>query len=146
MDPSKDLPSFLLNASDRLIESNGWSPSEIGVYFRLILNSWLNGALPEDTKRLCKLCGISFPSFKKMWDTTLKFKLQGNGNGTLIIPWLEEVRRKQRTFRELCGEHGKKSAEKRANVIQLTSNRRSTAVEPTRQPDGNGFGFDLKNK
>lgn len=109
----KDLPAFLLNASDLMMETNGFTCSELGAYLRLLLSEWVNGPLPSDVNKLARKCGIPASMFKKMWLATVNFKFEANGNGTLISPWLEQIRERQRKYQELQSKKGKRSAEVR---------------------------------
>jgi len=106
-------PAFLIYASDLLTATNSWTPAELGIYLRLLLTSWVNGPLPSDVRKLSRICGIPTGTFKKMWDRTVSWKFENNGNGELRNQWLEEVREKQAKFRELQREKGIKGAEKR---------------------------------
>lgn len=105
-------PAFQLYASDFYVDTADWSVAEIGAYFRLLMAEWVNGPLPDDTKRLARIATLDHGNFVKLWGPTLQGKFVKNGNGTLYNRRLEEEREKQANYIEKQRIKGSKRAEK----------------------------------
>jgi len=111
---------YLFDVEKFLSETQGWSLSEIGVYMRLLAYQWTHGALPNDTQRLCKTCGIDHGNFRKLWEPMVIRMFEKNGDGLLRNPRLEVAREKQAKYLERQSNAGKERAKQRyGNVVQL---------------------------
>jgi len=105
-------PAFRCYAADFYMDTLTWDTDDIGVYFRLLMCSWVNGPLPPDLCDLAKIAGKTKQKFKKNWSKiSQKFMLDGNGN--LINQRLEKERKKQLNYREQQRIYGKDGANKR---------------------------------
>ena len=125
-------PAFQMYAGDFLVDTQGWTATEVGIYTRLLMNEWVNGRLPEEMERLARIGGIDLGNFLKCWRRVIQDKFEySNGapppGGTLpnsgspppigdIVKFtspgfvnnrLELEREKQDKFRELQSEKGK---------------------------------------
>jgi len=139
-------PAFQLYASDFYIDTNSWTVDELGIYTRLLLSQWVNGALPSEENRLARIAGCGVKRFLAGW-SQVQVKFHLNGNGTYINDRLEEERAKQVEYKELQSLRGKKSANKRWGTPVTTV---ITTVKPALQPDCNSSSSSssssLKNK
>ena len=99
-------PAFQLYAADFYMDTNAWTPEEVGIYFRLLLSEWVNGPLQNDPKRLARIAGIGSKKWPKRW-TIIASKFSQNGDGKLYNKRLEEEREIQRKYRELQTKKGK---------------------------------------
>ena len=111
----KDGPAFQLYASDFYMDTSGWTATQIGIYFRLLMYEWVNEHLPNDIIMLSRIAQIDPGNFLKCYRPTVEGKFTPNGDGTLINKRLEEVRENQRKYRESQAEKGRHSAKKRWN-------------------------------
>ena len=127
----KDGPAFQMYSDLFYIDTAEWEPFEVGIYTRLLMCEWANGSLPQDEKKLARLSGTTPKKFQKAFKI-VKEKFHVNGNGRLINFKMEEVREKQRQYRDFQRQKGKKSAEKRWHKDITTV---ITTVEPVLQPD-----------
>jgi uncharacterized protein YdaU (DUF1376 family) len=125
-------PAFQLYAADFYMDTVGWSCEEIGLYFRLLMAEWTNGYLPNDPKRLAKICQIGAKKFHHNFKNVSPKFIQ-NGNGHLINVRLEKTRAQQNHYIEMQREKGKKSAIKRwgDGVTAVTD-----GLQPEGQPEG----------
>lgn len=72
-------PAFLFYSKDWLEGTMELTADEKGVYVDLLAHQHQKGTLPSETKRLCKLVGMSEPDFIKIWDgIKQKFKPTDN--------------------------------------------------------------------
>lgn len=110
-DKIKDGPAFQLYAADFYMDIVGWSTTQVGIYFRLLMYEWVNEALPNDIKRLARIAGIDVGNFKKCYLQDIANKFVPNGNGNLINKRLEETREKQRQYKENQAESGRRGVE-----------------------------------
>lgn len=134
----KDGPAFQLYASDFYMDTNGWTATQIGIYFRLLMHEWINGSIPNDIQGLARIAQIDPGNFLKCYRPTVEGKFTPNGDGNLINKRLEDVRESQRIFRESQAEKGRKSAGKRwgdkvTGVITTVTER----LQPEGQPEDN---------
>jgi len=107
-----EAPAFQLFAADFYMDTLEWSVDEVGIYWRLLEAQWVNGSIPDDMERLCRIAGCGAKKFSSGWKIVgAKFKL--NGDGRLQNVRLEETREVQRKYRESQSEAGKRGAEKR---------------------------------
>jgi len=107
-----EAPAFQLYAATFFIDTAEWSVDEVGIYWRLLEAQWCNGSLPDNITRLSRVAGCSPQKFQKAWGQ-IAIKFTQNGDGRLINLRLEKEREKQRNYRELQAEKGKRGAEKR---------------------------------
>jgi len=127
----KDGPAFQLYASDFYMDTTGWTPTQVGVYIRLLLAEWVNGPLPNQMSELARIAGLSDTrTMYKMWSAKLVNKFVENGGGLLINKRLEEVRAKQRKYRESQKEKGKRGADIRWEKV-------IAPAMPVQSPDNN---------
>ena len=109
-------PAFQLYAADFYMDTAGWTATEVGAYFRLLLHEWVNGPLPNHMPELARIAGISdVRTLHKMWLATLGKKFTVTDGNLLVNKRLEEEREKQVKRRELQSEKGKSGACKRWN-------------------------------
>jgi len=125
----KDGPAFQLYAADFYMDTISWTNEEIGIYLRLLLSEWINGPLDFNARKLASISQISLRKFGIKW-VKIGEKFTENKDGKLINERLEEVREKQRLWREKSSLGGKKSAEQRTRVVQ-------PPYQPNGQPKGN---------
>lgn len=137
----KDGPAFQLYAADFYMDTISWSNEDVGAYLRLLLSEWINGPLDFNAKKLAKTCQISAKRWPKRWQIIgQKFTL--NDDGKLINERLEKEREKQHLWREKSSLGGKKSAEKRARVVEPSH---QPTGQPNDQPKGNSSLFTLQS-
>jgi len=140
----KDGPAFQLYAADFYMDTGGWTPTQVGIYFRLLMSEWVNGSIPNDMEQLSRIAQIDGGNFLKCYRPTIEGKFVPNGDGNLINKRLEEVREKQRKYRESQSQKGKYSA-------QIRWDKKITGViteaQPTTQPNCNSSSSSsLSNK
>ncbi len=122
-------PAFQFYPKDFLAGTADMSNAEVGAYIRLLCHQWDKGGyLPDDDKKLTRLCGGDGHGIKV---AKTKFIFS---EGMIINKRLEKERSKQKEFRELQREKGLKSAEKR-RLEQI--NRGSNPVDIRLQPKSN---------
>jgi len=115
-------PAFQFYPSDFLSDENVvlMSNQEAGCYIKLLCFCWKQGSVPNDTKKLAKLCGEDSESMATLWENIEPcFKV--NGNGRLINPRLEKERCNQDKYHERQRKAGKMGAEKRWRNKDLNS-------------------------
>jgi uncharacterized protein YdaU (DUF1376 family) len=136
-------PAFQMYASDFLVDTNDWTVDEVGIYLRLLLSEWVNGALPNDEKRLSRIAGCNYQKFKKKW-SVIASKFEQNGNQKLINKRLELEREKQDKYRELQSEKGKmggRPQKSRSFPPALTEQKPEESSSSS-----SSFSFSKKNK
>lgn len=124
-------PAFQIYPADFYMDTISWSSEDLGVYLRLLFCEWLNGPLDFNAKKLAKIGQISDKKWAKSWQIVGQ-KFAMNGNGKLINKRLEREREKQQLWREKSSLGGKKSAERRARVVQ-------PPYQPNGQPKANSL-------
>lgn len=67
-------PAFQLYAADFYMDTVGWTATEVGAYFRLLMHEWVNGPLPNDMGQLARIAGVDPKTMKKFWDTSIGTK------------------------------------------------------------------------
>ena len=72
-------PAFLFYSKDWLEGTAELMPDEKGVFIDLLAHQHQKGSLPEDTKRLARIVGLSHNQFMLIWDV-IKSKFQNNNN------------------------------------------------------------------
>jgi len=129
----KDGPAFQMYSDLFYIDTAEWDPYAVGMYTRMLLCQWANGSVSANEKELMRITGSSQYFFKKFSKEVLqKFILSDDLR--YRNPKMEEVREKQRKYRESQSERGKKSAQKRwgSHVTGVI-----TPVQPALIPDCN---------
>lgn len=107
-------PAFQLYAADFYMDTVGWTATEVGAYFRLLMHEWVNGPLPNNMADLSRIAGISDArTLYKMWSRTLVNKFTTTDGNLLINKRLESEREKQSINRELQVKKGISGANKR---------------------------------
>lgn len=76
-------PAFLLYSKDWLQGTAGLMPEEKGVYIDLLAHQHQDGDLPNDTKRLARMVGLSQSEFDPIW-CNLKGKFTTNEVNRLV--------------------------------------------------------------
>ena len=112
-------PAFRLYASDFYMDTQTWSNEEVGVYLRLLLYQWINGSIPNDDKKMRKICSLSARKWSKIWPN-ISHKFVTKNEQNLIKLRLEEEREKQLKYKEKLSKAGKKGMEnryKKANEV-----------------------------
>ncbi len=135
----KDGPAYQMYAQDFDMDTATWKNKEIGVYVRLLNYEWVNGGLPTDLKELAQIAREKNQIFNKIWIKTVSSKFQDAGQNKFINRKMEEVREKQRKYREVQSQRGKKSALKRwgENITGVITEPVIDSVKIRLQPDCN---------
>ena len=60
-------PAFQLYASDFYMDTAHWEPETVGIYFRLLMFEWVNKSIPNNTRELARIAGLSPKKFTKNW-------------------------------------------------------------------------------
>jgi uncharacterized protein YdaU (DUF1376 family) len=94
-------------AADFLVDTDGWTATEVGIYTRLLMSEWVNGKLPEEIPRLARIAGIDLGNFLKCWARVVGSKFSKNGSPGFVNQRLELERTKQEKYRELQSLKGK---------------------------------------
>lgn len=121
------IPSFPLYAQDFDMDTNTWTNEQVGMYLRLLLSEWINGPLPNDTKKLAQIARISPKKFSNLFQICSK-KFVQDGNGFLINLKMEKIRKKVYKYIEQKKKAGIASAHKRWLKNNGRYNTRSTDV------------------
>jgi len=129
--PLHRAPAFQFYADDFLAGTLDLSQEEVGAYVRLLCHQWNRGSIPVEAEKQQRLAGGSVSV-----DVLAKFRLQPDGK--LVNERLEQERQKQADYREAQRQKGLASAEARRKQPKV--NRKSTAVQPSHQPDGQPEG------
>ncbi|HAM23210.1 MAG TPA: hypothetical protein DCQ04_13270 [Actinobacteria bacterium] len=143
---NKQGPSFQFYAADFIIGTAHLTPSDVGVYIRLLALSWDKGPLPDDTRTLAAMAGLSHRLFLKTWR-----KLEEKWEKTdhfWLHPRLEAQRAHYQAIAEQNAEKGRKGAlarQKASAAVQPQFSRSSTGVQPQGQPKGNTPNSDLRS-
>lgn len=141
-------PAFQLYAADFYMDTNGWTPDEVGIYFRLLMHEWVNGDLPDDTKRLASIAQCSYKKFQFGWEIIAK-KFIPKGKGLLINKRLEETRKEQEEYYKKVTESGRLGGLKTQERRRLQSSDPSSDPSSERPSENKGLqssSSSLKNK
>ena len=138
-------PAFQFYAADFFMDTNSWTPSQVGAYCRLLMYEWVNGSLPAQIGKLARIAGIDPRNMQKMWSAEIAKKFTTDGAGMLVNLRLEEERQKQLKYRELQSERGKIGAEKRWNPLTDAIAPAITPAKPTPQPEDSSSVFSLQS-
>ncbi|MCG8381822.1 MAG: DUF1376 domain-containing protein [Gammaproteobacteria bacterium] len=141
-------PAFPFYASDVLSDMKVMlmSNQEFGCYMKLLCHCWIEGAIPNDSKKIAKLCGEHSSAmtelWQEMWDTIKEcFKTHPDDESLLVSPRLEKERQKRKDFKKERSEAGKLGAEsrwgkKKAKNGSANGNNNSSAIgEPSLSHD-----------
>jgi uncharacterized protein YdaU (DUF1376 family) len=93
-------PAFQTYASDFYMDTAGWDPYALGIYWRLLMYEWVNNDLPSDINELARISGSSLKKFDFFWKKNVCSKFQLNGHQKLINRRMEEVRQTQTNYSE----------------------------------------------
>jgi len=93
-------PAFQTYAADFYMDTAGWDPYAVGIYWRLLMYEWINGALPTELEELTRIGGAKIKTFNHFWNHQVSSKFSVNGNGKLINRRMEEVRQNQSKYSE----------------------------------------------
>jgi hypothetical protein len=136
-------PAFQLFAADFYMDTAGWSATEVGAYFRLLMAEWVNGPLRNDMAQLARIAGVDIKTMKKFWESSLGTKFVPSTKGKFppsytgkipnengIVAWensrLEQTRTEQDEHRQKLIESGrlgglKTQGEKKKQSIEASS-------------------------
>ncbi len=101
-------PAFQLYAADFYMDTAGWSATEVGAYFRLLLHEWVSGPLPDDMTALSRIAGVDRKTMGKFWSSCMGKKFSQNAEGAWENSRLELTRTEQVEHREKLIESGRK--------------------------------------
>lgn len=87
---SKKDPAFLFYPKDWLQGTSQLMPDEKGVYIDLLAHQHQDGDLPNDTRRLARMVGISEQEFLVIWEQ-LKSKFVATNGNRLVNQKLTEI-------------------------------------------------------
>lgn len=99
-------PAFQMYAADFLVDTQGWTATEVGIYTRLLMSEWVNEKLPEEMDRLARISGVDLGNFLKCWRRVVGAKFVNNGSPGFVNKRLEYEREKQVKYRELQAQKG----------------------------------------
>jgi uncharacterized protein YdaU (DUF1376 family) len=138
-------PAFQLYAADFYMDTAGWTATEVGAYFRLLMHEWVNGALPVANASLARIAGIDPRNMHKMWSAVIAKKFTTDTAGMYVNLRLESTREEQNKYREIQAEKGKKSAEIRwKDHITAVTPRLQPEVLPKRNPSSSSSSSNNK--
>lgn len=83
-------PAFLFYSKDWLQGTAGLMPDEKGVYIDLLAHQHQDGDIPNDTKRLARMVGLSQSDFDMIW-VNIKNKFRTFGDNRLVNRKLCEI-------------------------------------------------------
>jgi uncharacterized protein YdaU (DUF1376 family) len=107
------------------MDTAGWTPTEVGVYLRLLLHEWVNGALPNDINALARISGADRKTMGKFWSTCVGKKFSQNSEGGWENSRLELTRKEQQDYRE------KKIISGRLGGLKTQESKREKSIEPS---------------
>jgi hypothetical protein len=88
-------PAFLFYPQRWLEGTAEFSPAEKGIYIDLLSHQHQKGSLPDDTKKLCRIVGLTEQEFLELWKSVkCKFKQTDN---RLVNQTLERITTKRLT-------------------------------------------------
>jgi uncharacterized protein YdaU (DUF1376 family) len=93
-------PAFQLYAADFYMDTAGWTATEVGAYFRLLMHQWVNGSVPSDNASRARIAGIDHRNMAKMWSVVMAKKFTVDVAGMYVNPRLEAERQKQANYKE----------------------------------------------
>ena len=136
------------------IKNSCFTLAQEGAYIRLLCRAWEHGGIPDDTKKLATLLGVSRQEFEELWDGLAeKFVDHPDDTKSLVNPRQEAVRATQSNLhrhRVDAGKRGgdaKQAASKRAskppsNEVEDSGLRTQDSGQKDLGPQGTGGGAD----
>jgi uncharacterized protein YdaU (DUF1376 family) len=100
-------PAFQLYAADFYMDTVGWTATEVGAYFRLLLHEWVDGPLPDDIMRLARIAGVDHKTMGKFWALSVGKKFVKTGIGTWENSRLEQTRLEQEEYKQKLMKSGR---------------------------------------
>ena len=91
-------PAFQLYAADFYMDTVGWTATEVGAYFRLLLHEWVNGPLPDNAAALSRIAGVDHKTMGKFWVQSVGKKFAQNAEGAWENTRLERTRQEQENY------------------------------------------------
>ena len=133
-------PAFQFYPADFISDENVvlMNNQEVGCYIKLLCFCWKQGSIPNDMRKIAKLCNENETVMAQLWDS-LKSCFNKNNNGRLCNPRLEKERKKQITFRKERSESGQKGAINRWNKNKIKDKKpnSSAIAKPLAEPMAN---------
>lgn len=116
--PHEPAPAFQFYPKDFLSDSHvvAMTMTERGVYITLLCLCWMEGSVPVSAATLARLCGLSMPTFERLWPALEPCFT--NVDGRWVQPRIERERRKQATYRTMKSEAGKQGGRPKADGKQ----------------------------
>lgn len=105
-------PFMPLFFGDFLASTPTWDGEERSLYLLMLAYQWSAGPLPNDVKRLSKMCQYDFDRFESLWIGAVRSKFDETPEG-LINLRLEEHRKKALAIASKNAESGRRGAAKR---------------------------------
>lgn len=95
MPKEKDFDWFPLYPRRLLLsrKASKMSPSEFGIYVKLLCHEWIDLILPDDQEELAEIAGAEIKEFKSAWSRVSKCFTRVDGG--LVNEVLEEIRQEQ---------------------------------------------------
>ena len=113
---SQTMPWYPLYHEAFELDTQTWTVAEVGALLRLMNYQWANGSVPDDQRKLARLCRVDMADWPEIWETLEpKFELVASAPGHLINRRLaiehERQTRKSKQARAaaLIRHHGKGS-------------------------------------
>lgn len=129
-------PAFQFYANDFITGTQDLEIEEVGIYIRLLCYQWDKGSLPIEEKRLCRIAGCDFETFKKAW-VILGLKFSSPDGTSLKNSRLERTREEQVAYREkqrLNGIKGGRPRKEETQTITQTKPKNNPTVNPNHNP------------
>ena len=123
-------PAFPLYVRDFLVDTQHFTPEEVGCYIRLLATQWVQ-PLPSDIEDLARIAGMPLRSFRRAWTRVLVEKFDPAGENVVANPRLEDVRREQEANRVRKSEAGHAGAEARWQSHQSEDGSRNATAPAT---------------
>jgi uncharacterized protein YdaU (DUF1376 family) len=112
------MPMFF---GDLLASTPTWDGEERGLYMLLLAYQWTSGPLPNDTKRIAKMCQVEHRSFIRLWKTVgTKFVETDAG---FLNERLEQHREKSAEIATKRSKAGAEGAAKRWQKLSQTNSK-----------------------
>ncbi len=131
-------PAFQFYPSDFLSDVNVvlMTNQELGCYIKLISFCWLQGSIPNDVRKISKLCNEDGSAMAQLWQAIKNcFKEAPDDCSKLIHPRLEAERHKQIMFKDERSKSGKRGAKARWNIGIIKNNSDGSAMaQPIAEP------------
>lgn len=124
-------PAFLFYSKDWIEGTMEMTPEEKGIYIDLLCHQHQKGSLPSDTKRLCKLVGLSEDYFLTIWEG-IKQKFKSSVDDRLVNHKLNHV----------VNERSESARKKRIIGIFATIVRTNSAPGELKNQAKQGFKVD----